>query len=117
MNLQNKFKKLYASIVVSVLLTLSSCTVSANNDQVVDRCSGQAGIAANIMEARQRGAPITQILEINRRYPEARPLLDFFTLEAYKVPRYPNSQDQKQSVVEFSNTIFMLCMNHFDKVS
>lgn len=113
----HRLKNLYHSMVVATLLTLSSCTVAANTDQVIERCSSQATVAANIMQARQNGVPITRILEINKEYPDAKSLLDFFAMEAYKVPRYSTPENQQQSIVEFSNTIFMLCMNYFNKTS
>jgi len=113
----NKLKKLYASIVVSFLLLLSSCSVVAANDEIIQRCTSQATIAANIMEARQNGAAIVRIFEVNKQFPEVKPLLDFFTTEAYKQPLYSSDTAKQQAIVEFSNTIFMTCMQHFDKVS
>ena len=115
MNFQSKFKRLLASIVVTILLFISSAPAFAETPH--ERCAFVGSVSGKIMTLRQNGSVVTDVIAINNQFPEMSKLLNTITMIAFDVPVFSMESNKKEAVTEFQNQMYMTCMKQIGKTS
>ena len=73
-------------------------------------CNYQAVYAETVMQARQLPVPIVKMLEAAND-----PLNQAIVVMAYRKPRFESPVEQKKSITDFSNTIYLMCLENTDE--
>ena len=104
-------KKLLAAIMVTLPFTLN---VQANEaSTALEFCKPLHSLAETIMERRQEGASMVEMLEIANSSDggTAKSLVILMVEEAYASTRYHTHENQRRAVQDFGNDTFKLCMD------
>lgn len=110
------------TIICIFLLSLTSISYAekkmTKNDMIEAVCGDASEFAQQVMQQRQSGETITNLIKNtnSRNLPE--PKNSFYKsiiYNAYKVPVSSDSSDKKISS-EYSNHVFMTCSEEFTKV-
>ncbi len=96
-------KKLFF-IVIMVMVTVATAHA---NDEV---CEKQANLAAQIMEIRQMGLPMSDQLAVSARHPNSKAIFDEMIIYAYSKPRFNTEKYRKDSISEFRNEVHFWCL-------
>lgn len=89
-------------ILVSALLSFNA---QANDDDF-KKCKDIEGVAGLIMEMRQKGTPMSDMIKAANGDPLGKVLI----IEAYDRPKYSTDQNKKDAVQRFKNIIFGTCI-------
>jgi hypothetical protein len=92
-----------------ILLACASFTVSANKES--NLCSEYSALAREIMKSRQNNVPIEKVYEILKDNKLSIELLK----KAHKEPLWATDSNKQKAINEFSNDVFMLCLESLDK--
>ncbi len=78
-------------------------------------CKHAAGLAGMIMDARQKGASVKDVIEpVLAATPEgSRRLMKQIVLLAFEQPRFSSPDNQARAVTDYENTTFISCMEAF----
>lgn len=114
--LSGKLNKIFSIIFVSAALTLSSCSVAANENQNKEfTCNLFSTLASAIMEVRQNAVPMSTVLKNNKKDKNFSSILDNMTIEAYKRPLYSSEKHKQIAIDEFSSEYHLNCLIYFEK--
>lgn len=93
-------------MIKPLLLTLALAAPFAAkaNDEIPETCKGQAAMAELIMDTRQKGLPLTKVMEVLKQ-DWTREL----AMRAYKRPQYPEGYRQ-EPITDFQNDIYLECL-------
>jgi len=98
-------KKLLLTITATVFMTLSPVTVAQEQEQE-SMCETYAGLAEDIMWARQNGKPMVETMKIV----EFDGFLKKVTQWAYEENLYTTDEYKQRAITEFSNNIYAGCL-------
>lgn len=75
-------------------------------------CKSAAGAARAIMNSRQRGATITDMMDrvVGTAEPELKGIVQAFVVEAYEEPRYNVPENQLKAEIDFENDAYLTCL-------
>ncbi len=75
-------------------------------------CKSAAGAARAIMNSRQRGATITDMMDrvVGTAEPELKGIVQAFVVEAYEEPRYNVPENQLKAEIDFENNAYLTCL-------
>lgn len=97
-------KKIFVCAAIVFAVTVSSA-------QANDMCDGQSKLANTIMEARQNGMPMRQMMNIVGNDGDASTKLSRALVKAaYGVPRYHSEGMKTRIATEFSNEVYLMCL-------
>jgi hypothetical protein len=115
---KNCLKK-YLYLVIVVLFFVYSGISFAINKEAIDTAKRVSEYAEVIMKARQNGAPIASMIDINHKqgasYAGASDLLDSMTIEAYKIPQYSSPEFKKKAITDFKNKWYIKTLQLFSE--
>lgn len=75
----------------------------------LDVCASFGKLARTIMEARQFGAPMREVMATIIEGEESR-VTEQIIIRAYDVPRYTTTQYQEREIVDFENLVYADCL-------
>ncbi|KKW67384.1 hypothetical protein AAV94_11125 [Lampropedia cohaerens] len=105
-----KVNRVYKLLSISSLAFLLVCQINHANASVSDenreKCAAVSDIAASVMELRQMGALMNEVLGDGGSPVEE--IHNLLVERAYKMPRFPESMVD-EVVRDFQNEIFMEC--------
>ena len=104
-------KKLMIALTIAQTLSFS---VQANDASVaMEICKPIHSLAQTIMERRQEGASMVEMLEIanSSDNESAKSFAILLVEEAYSSPRYHTRENQRRAVQDFGNENFKMCMD------
>lgn len=78
--------------------------------QANETCLGMANLATTIMSLRQEGVPIQRMFEISDL-----PLARVMVRDAYGYPLFRTQEVKQSTINEFSNRIFLMCLDAHDE--
>ena len=90
-----------AAALAATLLTTTPVTAKE------DVCISLAELASSVMELRQGGVPLSEMMKIA----EGDELLRLLALDAYSEPRFSSKEHQDLSVTDFSDKWALACYN------
>lgn len=99
-------------------LFVNTTPLMANDDLAVDLCSNISGFAGDIMEIRQKGAPMAKVIEVTKPHIKAMkgimPKFDNLAMDiimsAYDYPLMGLEENKKTATTEFSNKHMLNCL-------
>ncbi len=97
-------------LIITALGAAIVCSPAVADDQF---CQLQSQIAVKVMEARQSGVPLANMMEINTKLAgdgAEKVLYDEMTIRAYEAPRFETEARRVQIATEFSNEIMIACL-------
>ena len=102
-------------MIKKLLLTaaLLAVTSTAKADRVDDLCNLVSKNASKIMELRQSGTTMKEVLDLVK----GSELFKRLTVEAYSKPKYLSDSDKVQATAAFGNSVRLVCLETFGKVS
>lgn len=76
-----------------------------------DGCTVLAKTSAVIMQARQSGAPMSNLLDIVNGAPESdRKILRLIVMAAYESPGFQSEEYKERAAMDFRNQIHLMCL-------
>jgi hypothetical protein len=100
--------KFLSSVFLIMLFTVGSANASSISD-----CEGAAKIGRIIMDARQSGTPVREVMSvmsISEMEGPAREVMTSVILLAYEEPIYSTEKYKQQAITEFENGIYVGCL-------
>ena len=88
---------------IILALTLLATPLAAETEE--HPCETLGGLAALIMEARQLGAPLSEMMRIAAD----NELLKALTITAYQSPRFSTDSYRQEAIKDFRNEIEVMC--------
>lgn len=105
-------------ILLLLSLVLFSSSVFADEHKIKetdDACTVFAKTAAVIMQARQAGAPMSNLLDIADAAPETdRKLLRLIVMAAYDSPGFRSDEYQYRAVMDFRSKVHLICLKEME---
>lgn len=101
------FKAITMAAALAVTL-LTTTPVTAKEDV----CASLAELAGDVMELRQDGVQLTEMMKIA----EGNELLRFLFLEAYNVPRFGTKEYKDRAIKDFSDMLALVCYNEMGEL-
>lgn len=104
-------------LIITALGAAIGCNPAVAKDQF---CQLQSQIAVKVMEARQSGVPLANMMEINAKLAgdgAEKVLYDEMTIRAYEAPRFETEARKVQIATEFSNEIMIACYKGLNSVN
>lgn len=101
-------------MIVLMVMGLSFGTAVAEDK---GNCKQIANLAADMMMARQNGAPMYKQIEIvnsESESKELKQLLEMIIQDAYEIPRFSTQSHKKKAIDDFRNEIFLNCYRQFN---
>ena len=95
-----------AAALAATLLTTTPVTAKE------DVCASLAELAGDVMELRQGGVPLSEMMKIA----EGDELLRFLLLEAYNVPRFSTKEYKDLAIKDFSDMLALVCYNEMGEL-
>ena len=96
-------KKLTIAIIAAIGLT-AAIEATADNP-----CEELHQLATTVMQARQNGAAMPEMMRIASDNPLARAIVQ----DAYNAPRFSTREYQQRETEDFANTVYAECLKHF----
>jgi hypothetical protein len=100
--------KVLAALVLAV-------TVSPALAAPEEACAGHAAFAREMMESRQAGVPITELVALVKELGDYTALNQEIILQAYEAPRFTTQEHQRRQITEFQDTVYVACMRQLGK--
>jgi len=95
--------------VVMVIACLAASATQAQTPETLKVCKDVSHMARDIMEVRQKGAPMSEMMELTA----AGDLLDginkILVVRAYDVPQFQTEPSRLRAVQEFENDSYLRC--------
>lgn len=104
-------KKALVPIFVFLISTGSQC-IPAKESDIVQACKLYESLAEVIMEARQKGAPMSGLYTRDYGTKERNEITKKIIIEAYDIPRFNSDQSKKDAVRNFKNDKFLFCIKN-----
>jgi len=97
-------------LLIVAMLVLTSVPVMAEGELL--SCKEVSDLASTMMECRQNGVPIAELLSYvdTKEMADIRSSVTAIAIEAYEEPNWSTEEFKKKSVVEFGNRWYMLCL-------
>ena len=95
-------------IIIAMLLTLPIMANAGEKD-----CSSVADFAKNIMQARQGGVPMNEVMdfiESAKDSPRVYKVMKSITIMAYEKSRYSTPSIRKRVIEDFYNDVYLTCI-------
>lgn len=89
-----------------------STNINASTKEV-DKCRIMADTAKLIMNARQNGRSLRDIISILEKHGAGE--MSLLAKMAYSKPRYMTPNNKKRAIAEFENTIYLMCLKASNK--
>lgn len=87
-------------------------------EEMIEKCSGFAGVAKSAVSARQKGIPAPHMYKaLVNQDKDIQTMLKFSLDEAYKTPLAKSEVEKEAIILEFTNKIFSDCMSYFTEES
>ena len=100
-------KKIYFAMIVLGLSAGISLSASAEENSLKDRlCEVESGLAYDLMNFRQNGAPIHKLLKLSEE-----PQLKEVVREAYKAEQFHTEYEKEAIKVEFAKLQYYICLD------
>ena len=98
-------------LIIALALLISSSVVSAEEAaQAPDHCSEMGGLAKSIMNARQAGAAMSEVLQVvKEKMPAAAEVLRPFVIMAYEETQWSSEDRREDAANRFRNKIELAC--------
>jgi hypothetical protein len=93
-------KKIFVCVAIVFAVTVS-------NAKANELCEAQSNLASTIMDARQNGMPMLDMMKAVG--PDA-PLAKILVRAAYDSPRYHSEEMRTYATTEFSNEVYLMCV-------
>jgi hypothetical protein len=90
----------------------------SKTDFIENICGDMAGFAEVVMQDRQNGVPITDIIQsVNQDMADGvrKNLFKSTVFEAYSEPRWSTEENKRKAVTEFSNQRYLTCIKIFSE--
>lgn len=96
--------------IAAVVLTVSPAWADA-----IETCKHAASLAGKVMEARQNGATIKDVIGpiLDSTPKESKRLMQSIVMGAFEQPRYTTPINQRNAVADYENDTFVSCMDAF----
>lgn len=103
-----KLLRLTTAITAATLMTLSPVTVASDDSGEAKKytCEQFAQVSAVIMEGRQKGMPMVDVMKVAT----GTPVFEEIIKQAYSVKRFSSDEYQQEAITEFSNMIYRACL-------
>jgi len=100
------------SAKILLIGTLTAIPISAIYGEPLTKaqtCKNMHKLAKNIMDSRQQGMAMPDIIETV----DGNPLFEYFIESAYDMPRYSTDEMQQRSIEDFANSIYAECWKNY----
>ena len=94
-------------IIAIIAIALLSANASAFTHQQIERCTVMGNLGATIMQARQEGMAMSEML----RRVSGDPLVTAMAQAAYAEPQFQSYEFQKKAITDFRNQMEKLCFD------
>lgn len=96
----------------SALLVLIAVTlpVFSGADEPATGCEVISRLAKSIMQARQSGVSMSEMMGIAARDEDFKALAEALVIDAYDSPRYSTDGMKQRSIEDFENNVFLQCI-------
>lgn len=101
-------------------LTQASSTQTSNDtgsnkyseEEWFSICKSTAGAAKAIMNSRQRGVSMTEMMDkvVGTAEPAIKDVVKAFVIAAYEKPRFNTSEYQQKAEIDFENEAYLVCI-------
>ncbi|MGY6663206.1 MAG: hypothetical protein ACXIVO_12895 [Glycocaulis sp.] len=97
--------------VASVFAASMLALILTNAEREEDRCAALGELAQGIMQARQGGRPMSEILRATEedRFAPLRPVIRSMVIEAYDRPQHWTDDMKREAAQRFRNDIELMC--------
>jgi len=102
-------KKITITAIVTIVMALFISIPTVHAEDWREKCETLGNIAETLMEVRQQGVPMSNLMNEFRGVK----LMEELVIEAYKTPRYSTPRIQKRVVQDFKNEVYMECVSAF----
>lgn len=103
-------------LLLSLVVLLFSNITYAQSDDVLRLCKDISLGAEKLMEHRQTGAPMAEIMESVARQEEASANLGkIIVKDAYSEPLWRTEEAKQRSIVEFGNKYYLKCLDQMEE--
>ncbi len=101
-------KKLGIAIMFGIALSISQPVQAEKGG-----CEIIATFAKTVMDARQRGVPLTKVMKITEKKDfgkQADDIIKDVIIKAYKHPNYHTEKMEQRTITEFENEVYRNCL-------
>jgi hypothetical protein len=96
-----------AALAAATLATTTPVTAEEAGEAKEDVCAELAELARDVMELRQDGVPLSQLMKIA----ESEEILRLLALDAYRKSRFGSKEYRDLAVTDFSDKWALACYN------
>lgn len=98
-----------------LILVVAYCVVFSANANAGNACEKIARLSGSIMDARQRGVPILDIMHIfeagkTKDQVSTNKLAKSLVMDAYETPKFSTTTNKKEASTEFVNKQMVKCL-------
>lgn len=104
-------KKIILFIIISIYF-FGFSNAYAKNSENIKTCKFYESLAEIIMDARQKGAPMSGLYEKDYGSKEKNDITRGLIKEAYEIPRFNSEKSKKNAVLDFKNEKFGICIKN-----
>ena len=110
-------KTLITATAISMTLFAASTAAEGlmTKEDATQFCLGQASLANTVMDARQAGVSMANMMTSVRSLEQSDlslRLIDSVITMAYEEPRYSTAKVKQKVVTEFENKVFLMCLQN-----
>lgn len=98
--------KTISTIIMFLAITVTTATSGEITHEV---CKELSFLSGTIMESRQEGVPMYDLMEIANQNPQL-PIVKELVILAFEQPRYSVKSNQQDAVSEFQNEVYLECI-------
>lgn len=90
---------------------LHSKKTNLSNEELSSRCKSMSELASIIMQKRQEGVPMSEIVEkvVNTTPQPLQEVLRLTAISAYDKPRFNTPEIQQKTILDFENEAYLTC--------
>jgi len=93
-----------------IVLTTLPMALSAQSQNVLERCEDYASVARDIMVERQSGRLMSEMMRRADGMADLADLAKTLVIDAYKKPAFRTAQHQSRAIAEFQNDAYLECV-------
>lgn len=100
----------------AILAVLATAIVSAQTKDEVLVCDGIDELARVVMNSRQNGIPLKMMMDVfsdTEFTKEQHRLFQKMLTEAYEKPRFSTESIKQETITEYGNKWYLVCLNSF----
>lgn len=94
--------------LIALMMIVASFNAMAIREDVKQACKTVSGVSKSIMQLRQAGTPMSEVLE---KLPS-----DYFhslVIEAYEKPLWSTEKNKRQEILNFEDAAFLKCVKKY----